>query len=336
MSSRFVFGMAVLSVASLTQTALPSQAQDADKTFVIVVGSAAGGSYDANARLLSRHIGKYLPGHPSVIVRNQPGAASMTAVRSLDLPSAKDGSTIVAFQSGLIGQSRLTPKEVPFDFRKYAWIGSITDDFSACYVWRKPGIDSIHDLKGRKVVFGQSGPGTNADLYARILRNFLGVSLDLVAGYKGGAETSLAIERGELDGQCSSWGSVSADWMDNHRITFLYRSSPKTPPELKELNVPTMMELAANDRDRAIIRALVLDRELARPFITSADVPAERLKILRDAFDQTMRDPEFLADAEKERQLVDPKSSAEATKVVELIYSLPDDIIEAARTVMAQ
>ena len=147
MSLRFVFGMAVLSVASLTQTALPSQAQDADKTFVIVVGSAAGGSYDANARLLSRHIGKYLPGHPSVIVRNQPGAASMTAVRSLDLPSAKDGSTIVAFQSGLIGQSRLTPKEVPFDFRKYAWIGSITDDFSACYVWRKPGIDSIHDLK---------------------------------------------------------------------------------------------------------------------------------------------------------------------------------------------
>lgn len=180
MNVRFYFAMAVLAGANLTQTAVASRAQDADKTFTIMVGSAAGGSYDA--RLLSRHIGKYLPGHPSVIVRNLPGAASMTAVRSLDLPSAKDGATIVAFQSGLIGQSRLTPKEVPFDFREYAWIGSITDDFSACYLWRKPGIDSINDLKGRKVVFGQSGPGTNADIYARILRSFLGVSLDLVAG----------------------------------------------------------------------------------------------------------------------------------------------------------
>lgn len=333
MNMRSYFVLTLLTTIGVSETFVPARAQLAEKTFSIVVGSSAGGSYDTSARLLARHLGKHLPGHPTVIVKNQPGAASMTAVRSLDVPNAKDGYTIVAFQSGLIGQSRRNPDEVPLDFRKYAWIGTMTDDLAACYMWRKPGIESIGDLKGKKLHFGASGTGTNADLYARILKNFFGVSIDLVGSYKSGTEVGLAIERGELDGQCSTWGSIPADWIDNGRITFLYKSAPKTPLTAPSLKVPYMMDLAASDRDRSIMRALVLDREVSGPYITSPDVPAERLKILREAFDKTMHDPEFLADAEKEKQPIGPKTAAQATQIVETIYALPDDIIEAARAV---
>lgn len=335
MNMRSYLVVTFLLAAGLSDIVLPAHAQNPEKTFTIIVGSAAGGSYDTSARLLARHLGRHLPGHPSVIVKNLPGAASMTAIRSLDLDTAKNGSTIVAFQSGLIGQSRRNPEEVPFDFRKYAWVGTMTDDLAACYVWKRPGITSIEDARnaGKKLHFGASGIGINADLYARILRNLFGVPVEIVYGYKSGTDVGLAIERGEIDGQCSSWGSIPVDWLDNNRVTILYKSAAKTPSTGSALKVPNMMDLAANERDRSIVKALVFDREISGPYITSPDVPAERLKMLRDAFDKTMQDPDFLADAEKEKQPIGPKTAAQAVQIVETIYAIPDDIIEAARNV---
>src|SRR5581483_454145 len=168
------------------------------KTITIVVGFSPGGGFDLFARLLARHIGNFIPGHPAVVVKNMPGAGTMTAVRSLASAAPADGTTIAAFHFGLIGQSRLTPDKVPLDFRKVAWIGSISQDLSICYTWHTLGIRNLAELKARKGLhFGLTGIGTNDDIYARILKWILGVDLKQVGGYPGSTDARLAVERGE-------------------------------------------------------------------------------------------------------------------------------------------
>src|SRR5579862_7038601 len=179
------------------------------KTVTIVVGFSPGGGFDVFARLLARHLGDFIPGRPTVVVRNMPGAGTMAAVRYLMTGAPQDGTTIGAFQPGLIGQSRLTPDKVPLDFRNFAWIGSISEDLSICYTWSALGLKNLAELKARKGLhFGQSGPGTNGDIFARILKQVFGLDLSEVGGYAGSADVRLAVERGELDGDCGTWSSV--------------------------------------------------------------------------------------------------------------------------------
>jgi tripartite-type tricarboxylate transporter receptor subunit TctC len=316
----------------------PSAAEEfyKGKTLTVVVGFSPGGGFDLFARLLSRHIGNFIPGHPAVVVRNMPGAGTMTAVRYLATGAPKDGTTITAFTFGLIGQSRLTPDKVPLDFRKFAWIGSISEDLSICYTWHALGIKNLAELKERKNFhFGLTGVGTNDDIYARILKWIFGVDLHQVSGYPGSADARLAVERGELDGHCGAWSSVPDEWIRNKLINPVFRTAEFVPPDMPA-DVPYMMDLVASERDRAIIRVLVLDRLLGRPYIASPDVPPDRLKILRDAFDAMVKDPQFLADAEKLRLPVSPRNAQNSLNTVEAIYAAPPDIVESARKVMTQ
>ena len=331
-------GAALAMAAAAVLPAAPSAAQSfyQGRTLTIIVGTQSGGGFDINSRLLARHVGRHIPGRPDVIVSNIIGAGSLTAIRHVETVAPRDGTVIVNFNFGLIGMSKLAPDKAPVDFRRFAWIGSISQDLTACYVWHGTGVRTLADLKTRKNVhFGQSSPGGNDDINVRILKNLFRVDLKQVGGYPGSAALRLALERGELDGGCGSWNSVPEEWVVRRLVTPVYHTGDTPAPDMPP-GVPAVLDLAADQRDRAVVRLLTAHNELGRPYMVSPAVPADRIEMLREAFARTMTDPEFLADAAKLRMPVSPRAAAESLRIVGEIYATPDDIIAAARKVVEE
>ncbi len=322
-------------VLSFVMLALPAAAQDfyQGRTITLVVGSAVGGGFDINARMLARHLPRHIPGRPDIVVQNLAGAGSLSALRHVENAAPRDGTHIVSFNFGLIGISKLTPAKAPIDFRKLGWIGSISEDLTTCYTWGALGLRTLADVKARSGLhFGLAAAGGNEDINARVLRTVLGVPLKQVGGYPGSAQQRLAIERGELDGGCGSWNSLPEDWVTRRLVNPIYRTGPATSD--MPAGLPLVLDLAPGPRERAIIRLLTAHNELGRPFVTHAAVPADRLAILRQAFDKAVRDPELLADAARLRMPVSPRSAIAALAIVDDIYAAPDDIVSAARQVL--
>ena len=321
--------LACLSAVSLA----PAYADDfyKGKTLNIVVGYTPGGGVDTNGRLLARHIAKHIPGKPNVIVTNMPGAASQIAVRYLDARAPHDGTVIVTFNFGLITDSLLIPDRVKIDFRKYNWIGSVGMDIAVCYMWGATGAKTLDDAKKMPVVhMGLTSVGTSDDINQRILKTIFGVKVQQVRGYPGSAEMRLATERGELDGDCGAWGAISPEWLEGHKIYPILRTAPITPPGLPK-DVPYAVDMAPTKLDGEVIKFLISSVELGRPFIASQSVPADRIRILRDAFNDTMKDPAFVADATKLRLPNMPRTGEEAIKIVEAIYAAPNNVVDKAR-----
>jgi tripartite-type tricarboxylate transporter receptor subunit TctC len=321
--------LACLSAVSLA----PAHADDfyKGKTLNIVAGYTPGGGFDANARLLSRYIAKHIPGKPNVIVTNMPGAASQTAVQYLDAKAPRDGTVIVIFNFGLITDSLLIPDRVKIDFRKYNWIGSVGMDIAVCYMWGATGAKTLDDAKKMPVVhMGLTSVGTSNDINQRILKTIFGVKLQQVPGYPGSAELRLATERGELDGDCGAWGAISPEWLQGKKINPILRTAPIVPPDMPK-DVPYAVDIAPTKLDGEVIKFLTSSVELGRPFIASQSVPADRIRILRDAFNDTMKDPAFVADATKLRLPAMPRTGEEAIKVVEAIHAAPKNVVDEAR-----
>jgi len=317
-------------------TAAPAPAQDFYKgrTINILAGFSPGGGYDINARVLSRHLGRHIPGNPTIVVQNMPGAGSLNAVHYLDNTAAKDGTVLNTFNFGAIGEARLSPQKIKIDFRKYNWIGSISQDLTVCYVWHALGVKTLAELVKRpKVHYGSTGAGSSSDLNQRIMKNIFGVKLHQVGGYPGSAEQRIAIERGELDGDCGAWSSIPETWIKEKKVNPVIKSSPATAPDMPP-GVPFSIDIAPNDRARQIMRLLLSSNQLGRPFIASAAVPAERVAVLRTAFAATVKDPAFIAEAKKLRLPVSPIVGEAAAKVVDDIYAIPAEIVDAARQVM--
>ena len=323
-------------VAGAIVMAAPASAQDFYKgrTISILAGFSPGGGYDINARVLARHMGRHIPGNPNIVVQNMPGAGSLNAVHYLDNTAAKDGTVLNTFNFGAIGEARLSPDKIRIDFRKYNWIGSISHDLTVCYVWHALGVKTLDELKKRsKVHYGSTGAGSSSDLNQRIMKNIFGVKLHQVGGYPGSAEQRIAIERGELDGDCGAWSSIPVEWITGKKINPVIRSSPATAPDMP-LDVPFSIEIAPSERARQIMQLLLASNQLGRPFIASVAVPAERVKILREAFAATLKDPAFIAEAQKLRLPISPIVGEAAAKVVGDIFAIPPEIVEAARAVM--
>jgi tripartite-type tricarboxylate transporter receptor subunit TctC len=319
-------------------TTVPAAAQDfyKGKTVTIVVGFTAGGGFDLNARLLARHMGRHIPGNPDVIVQNMPGAASLKSVLYLDTTAPRDGTVIATFNFGQIGDSRMMPEKVKVDFRKFSWLGSISQDLTICYTWHALGIKTLAELQRHGTIhMGLTGVGTSSDINQKILKEIFRVPVQQVAGYPGSAEERLAIERRELDGDCGAWSSIPQEWVDGAKINPILRSGPIEPPDLPP-NVPYALDIAPSERERDIVRLLTASGQVGRPFIASTSVPAERIALLRAAFEQTVQDPEFVADARKIRMPISPKSAKEALRTVEEIYATPDDIVQAARKIAGE
>lgn len=300
------------------------------KTLSIIVGNSAGGGLDAYARLLARHYARHIAGNPTIIVQNVPGAATLKSVQYLEAGSPKDGTVMTTFAPDIVTQSLLEPETMKVDFTQFAWVGSITRDFRACYAWHASGVKSWDDLvKHPKFNVGSGAVGSSSYINGAILIQLFGVKINQVLGYPGSSEIRIALERGELDGSCGSWSSVPANWLEERKIYPLVRFSELDLPGAA--SVPYVVDLAGSQSEKRALNLLLAAGEVARPYIMSRAVPADRLAMLRAAFDAVMKDPQFLADADKQKLPVTPISGAEAAKLIAGIYASTPQEVSAAR-----
>lgn len=309
----------------------------ADKKLVVVVGSAVGGGYDQYARVFGRHIAKHIPGNPTTIVQNMPGAGSVTAARYLDGNAPKDGTVIVSFNSSLIASSLTAPETVNMKFTDVAWIGAMTHEFRICYAWHETALKSWDDLKNAKkqYVVGVTGTGTSGYVNGALLQNLFGINIRQVLGYTGSAQQKLAIERGELDGSCTEWNTLPANWVEGKKIAPLMRWLKETPPGFDYPGAPYVGDLAPTAEAKAIIELLGAPGELGNPFVASRQVPADRIAILRAAFDKMIEDPELKAELDKTHQPLESTSGRKAERITAAIYaSATPELIAKAKAAM--
>jgi tripartite-type tricarboxylate transporter receptor subunit TctC len=322
----------VLSLAGLAATATLARADDFYKgrTFTIVVGFSPGGGYDVYARGLARHLAAHIPGNPGIIVQNMPGAGSLTAVRSLDVTAPKDGTVMAIFNPGLVTQSVVQPDRVKLDFRKFSWIGVVTPDFRVCYGYGANGVKSWDDMMHRKeFVLGSTARGSGNYINGATLREVFHAPIKQILGFPGSAEQRLAIERGELDGDCGSYSSIPLEWIRDGLAHPFVRFTEQRPPEIPE-SAAYIGGFATNDEQRQILQVLDASDEVGRPFVMSKQVPVERVAIIRKAFNETMQDKDFLADMEKQQLPVNAMTGEAAEAIVGKMMSAPPAVVAKA------
>jgi tripartite-type tricarboxylate transporter receptor subunit TctC len=312
--------------------ATPARAQTAEefyrgRTITILVGFTAGGGYDLYARLLGRHIGKHIPGNPTVVVQNMPGAGSMKATQYVYGVAAKDGLTLATVSRGMVTEPLLNGAN--FDPVKLTWLGTITSETSVCATWKTSLVKNWDDMFAREFSLGGSAVGADPDTFALIMRNVFGAKVKLVTGYPGGNDINLAMERQEVDGRCGwSWTSLKSqkNWLP--QINVLVQFNLEKNADLPD--VPVALERAKDDEQRQVLRLLIAGQYVGRPFFTSPDIPAERKAALRAAFDATMKDPQFLADAAKLDLEVSPIGAATIDAFLAELYRTPQDVVGKA------
>src|SRR4051794_28973469 len=315
----------------------PALAQDAfyrGKSVTIVVGYSAGGGYDQYARLVARHLGRHIPGQPSVIVQNMPGAASMTSVRHLDANAAKDGTVITTFDPGLVLETIAAPETYKVRFSDFRWVGTLLRDIRICYASSVSGIKTWQEMMARKeFLIGNTARGSNAYVNGAILRKVFRAPVRQISGYPGSNEQRLALERGELEGNCGSWTAIPQDWIVNHKINALLRFSPKRPADMPA-SVPFVNDLASTQEQKDLLDVLNGSGELGRPFIVAKSVPAERVTVLRTAFESMVKDKSFLNEAQKQNLLLDPVTGEEAEKIIATIYAASPELTRRVKDVL--
>ena len=308
------------------------------RNVTLYLGYPPGGAYDIYARLIARHMTRHMPGNPPFIVRHKPGAASLNLVNELYAVLPRDGSVIGMFARSA-ALSRLLGREGSnYDPVALNWIGSANNEVSICAVWHGVGVRTIEDFMARPLIFAANAPGAESDVYPNILNNLIGTKFKVVAGYPGVNDLTLALERGEADARCGwSWGAVKAakpDWLREKKIYVAVQFATAKHPELPD--VPLVTELARNDQERAALDLILTQQAMGRPFAAPSDVPAARVAALRRAFKRTIKDGEFLAEANKlalEISLVDGET---LQAMVERMFNAPPDVVEAARRAIGQ
>jgi tripartite-type tricarboxylate transporter receptor subunit TctC len=300
------------------------------QTVTIYVGLSSGGGYDLNARIVARHIGRYIPGQPQVIVKNMPGAGGLTMTNYVAQVAAKDGLHIGAPQRGIAFMPLMGGQGVRFDPLKLQWIGSANADTSLAVATRKSGVKSWQDLKTKELIVAGSGAGTESVAVPTVLRNILGFKFQVVSGYPGSNEMNLAWQRGEVDGRGTfSWTSLKPhykEWVESGDIAILYQQGLKKHPDLPD--VPLVVDLAENDEQKKVLRLQFTAFELGRPFFVAEGVPADRVTALRRAFEQAMADKELLADAERLNQEINPTMGEEMQVILKDVYDTPPALVE--------
>jgi len=304
------------------------------KTLTLVVGYSAGGGYDQYARALARHLGGRVPGNPAVLVQNMPGAASLTAVRYLDANAPKDGTVVTTFDPGLITESFAAPELFKIRFSDYQWIGSMLRDIRICYAWGLTGIRTWDDMMKRKeFLIGTTAKGSNAYVNGAILRKVFNAPVRQIAGYPGSNEQRLALERGELEGNCGSWSAMPQDWVVHDKINPLVRFSPTRPADMPP-SVPFIEDLATTRAQKDLLAVLDASAELGRPFIVAKTVPPQRVNVLRAAFQATLADAAFQAEAQAQSLALDPVPGEEADSIINKIYAAPPELARKVRDVL--
>ncbi len=315
--------------------AAPAYADDfyKGKNFTIVVGFSPGGGYDANARGVARYLSSHIPGNPTVIVQNMPGAGSLTSVRYLDVNAPKDGTAMTVFNPGLVTQSIVQPDKVQLDFRKYSWIGVVTADFRVCYGFGPKGVKSWDDMMARKeFVLGSTARGSGNYINGATLREVFHAPVKQILGFPGSAEQRLAIERGELDGDCGSYSSIPPEWIRDGLAHPFVRFTDKAPPDVPESAV-YVGSFVKTQEQKQLLDVLDAADEVGRPFVMSKQVPADHVAIIRKAFNETMKDKAFLADMERQQLPVLPFTGEEAEVIVNKLMRAPPEVLAKAKAI---
>ena len=323
-------------VAGCTAPALAQQSV-ADfykgKTIRIVVGISVGSGYDVTARALQRHWGKYIPGNPTVIVQNQPGAGSMTMVNQLVANGPFDGTVIGAPFNGLPTTPLLQPAGVRFDPNTMQWIGSTNRETQITYMWHTAPVKTFAEIANTEVVTGAQAPGTTQYDYPTLANAVFNYKFKVVTGYKSTQDIHLAMERGEIHGNGSTnyttLLALNGDWFKEKKVNIIAQWAMKKHPDLP--NVPMVLDLAKNEADRQALELVIARLEYGRPFFFPPGVPEDRVQALRRAFDATMKDPEFLADAAKLKLEIDAITGEQAQELIARVLKTPAPVADRVR-----
>src|SRR5687767_12460592 len=292
------------------------------KSVDLYIGYSVGGAYDLYARFLARHMGKHIPGNPTVVPKNMEGAGSLRLANWLYNVGPKDGTVFGIIGRGTGFDPLLGNKSAQFDATKYGWIGSANNEVSICVAWHTSGITKFDDLLSREMIVGGTSASADTDQFPKIANGALGTKMRIITGYPGGNEIGLAMERGEVQGRCGwSWSSVKSThqkWYDEKKFTILVQLALEKHPELP--NIPLIVDLAKTEEQRQILRLIFARQVMGRPFVAPPNLPRDRADALRKAFMDTMQDKDFLADAEKAQLEITPVHGAEIEKPVKEIY----------------
>jgi tripartite-type tricarboxylate transporter receptor subunit TctC len=318
---------------------LPARAEDSiaefyrGRTVNVIVGYSAGGGYDTYTRILARHLGKHIPGNPTIVVQNMPGAGSLKLANYLYNVAPKDGATIGIFSRGMAMEPLIGMSNTQFDSSKFAWLGSGTSEVSVFVVWHAAPIKTFQDMLEKPFTVGGEGSGSDPDIYALLLKNAFGAKLKLISGYPGTAEVAIALERGEVDSRASwSWSSLKTlkpDWIRDKKVIFPVQLNLTRGKELPD--VPLILQFAKTEAQRQMLKLVLTRQEMARPYAAPPGVPEERKAALRKAFDVTWADPELLAEMKARGQEVNPVSGADLDKLVAELYATPKDVVAETR-----
>jgi len=334
--------------ASLAFAAMMSAAGAADpvadfyrgKTIEMIIGAAAGGGYDIAGRVVARHMGRHIPGQPGLIVRNMPGATSLIMTNALYNRSPRDGTVIGMPNNTIPLEPRLkllaAAGNVAFDINRFSWIGTPVQEPQVFWVWHTAPAKSVADLKTGKIIMGATAASADNYMLSYLMNQTLGTRMEFVTGYQGQNEISLAVERGEIQGNTTGLTNLvvtKADWIRQGKIRMLLQFGSERVAEIKE--VPAVVELATSDEDREIWRFFTSKFKMARPLALPPEVPAERVKALQDAFDATMRDPLFLEEAKKIGLEINPLGGEAIGRLIAQMQATPEGLVERLRKLLA-
>jgi tripartite-type tricarboxylate transporter receptor subunit TctC len=304
---------------------------------IFEVGFSVGSAYDLMGRAVARFLGRHIPGNPTVIVINQPGAGSLSTANRAYNVMKRDGSEIATFNRSIFMEPLLGNKQARFDPAKFSWIGSVADEMSVCASWHASKVKTWSDLFRETFVVGANAVGSDTGVFANLIKRVFGAKIKVVMGYPGGAQITHAIESGEVDGRCGwSWSAIrssKADWLADKSINILVQLGTKSHPELKD--VPVIADLATTDSQREILALILRRQDIAWPIVAPPGIPPDRLRVLRQAFRQTMEDPDFSRDADKIGIEVSPKYAAEVAAIIQAVYQASPLVIEEVRRVLS-
>ena len=318
---------------------VPATAADAvanfykGRTVQVLIGFSAGGGYDIYARTLARYMGRHIPGNPTLVPQNMPGAGTLKVANYIYNVAPKDGTVFGTFARG-IPMEKLLGRTVgeQFDATKFTWVGSVTDEPSVCVFWAASGIKTWQDMKTKAWKVGGSGVTSDLDIYANVLRNMFHLPGRLITGFPGGTEVLLSMQRREVDGRCGwSWSSLlSRDkhLLDQKLVTVPLQLGLERNPDIPD--VPLVLDQTNDPKEKAALKLIFSRQVMARPFAAPPGLPPERVKALRDAFDATMKDPDFLAEMKRLDLEVRPQSGAKVEQLVKEVYSYPADVVKIA------
>jgi tripartite-type tricarboxylate transporter receptor subunit TctC len=330
----------LLALTALLVAGAAARAQDvasfyAGKTIRLVVGVDVGSGYDVNARLLARHMGAHIPGNPAFIVQNQPGAGSATMTSQLYASGPFDGTTIGAAFAGMPTIPLLQPGGSRFDPTKLIWLGNTNRETHVTYVWHTAPVQSLAQARTRELIVGAQAPGSSQVDFPLVADALLGFKFKIVAGYQSTAKINLALESGEVQGTIAAWTTLktlSSAWLADRKIKIIAQWALRPNPELAD--IPNVLDAAKTDDERDALRLVLARLDIGRPFFLPPNVPTDRVAALRAAFDATMQDPDYRAEADKLKVDVDPLTGAELAALVAQVAQTPAETVARVRTAL--